>query len=207
MTLNMLDKNSVQAGDVLLCFSSAMQGKGIVGIEYGYEHAALGLENSKVLEASAQGVAFTCIDKLLVVYEHIAILRAHGQWGAQRLNALREFALENVGKKFNRSGMAKYADRKKKYEDTAMERVHQYFEGTEPPVSAHKELYFCSELVLSAFISVGIIDESAAATLFTPETFSPEDIGKDKWFGFFIGYIVSHDQYQIPDNDMFRNLV
>lgn len=85
-----------------------------------------------------------------------------------------------------------------------MERVHGYFEGIEPDVKADREVYFCSELVTAAFIHVGIIDKSAAV-LFTPETFSPEDIGRDKAFGLFVGYLISHSVYKVPETDHFRS--
>ncbi len=84
-----------------------------------------------------------------------------------------------------------------------MERVHGYFEKIVVPSSGDNNKYFCSELVTSAFIKVGIIHESAAI-IFAPETFLPEDIGQDKVFGFFIGYIIPYDDYKIPENDYFQ---
>lgn len=71
------------------------------------------------------------------------------------------------------------------YKATAMERVHSYFSCMKPVVQTERGKYFCSELVTAAFIHVGIIDQSAAM-LFIPETLSPEDIGIDKGFGFFM---------------------
>ena len=119
------------------------------------------------------------------------------------MDDLNKFAAENTGKKFNPFGMRKYSDRKVEHQENAMERVQGYFEGTEPDVTTNRPIYFCSELVTAAFIRVGIIDKPAAI-LFTPETFSPEDIGKDKAFGIFCGYVKSYPEYNIPDTDYFR---
>ena len=124
-------------------------------------------------------------------------------WNHTRLSNLEEFAKEHSGKKFNSQGMYRYSDRKKVAIDTAMDRVKGYFEGTESDVETDRQIYFCSELVTSAFIEVGIIEKSAAI-LFSPETISPEDIGRDKVFGFFCGYLISHPEYEVPPEDYFR---
>ena len=145
----------------------------------------------------------TRVSHLLKVYDHIAVLRNPELWNRARLAALGKFAAENQGKKFNPSGVKEFPDRKIESQEKAMGRVQGYFEGTEPRVATNRAVYFCSELVTAAFIQVGIIDQSAAV-LFSPETFSPEDIGKDKAFGYFCGYVISYPEYEIPDTDYFR---
>lgn len=203
MNFMILKKEEICAGDVLLCFSKMMVDKGEEGGS-GYSHVAISLNDQDVLESNSAGVHVSSVSHLLDEYEHIAVLRNPALWNRDRLDILGKFATENIEKKFNRFGMQKYSDRKIEYQEKAMERVQGYFEGTEPEVSTNRAVYFCSELVTAAFIRVGIIDQSAAV-LFSPETFSPEDIGKDKAFGFFCGYVVSYPEYKIPDTDHFRS--
>lgn len=202
MTSNILNKESIKDGDVLLCYSAELHGKDS-SVENGYSHAAICIHDSQIIESSAGGVKITNIEKLCEEYGHIAVLRNDGLWNEGRLEALKEFSSECIGKKFNSIGMGKYEARKKAYVDTSTERVKGYFEGTVPSSPSDRDVYFCSELITSAFIRAGIIGESASI-LFAPETQSPEDIGKDKVFGFFAGYIVSYPGYEIPKNDMFE---
>lgn len=206
MASNILNKDFIRGGDVLLGYSSELREKS-ASIQSGYSHAAICISDSCILESSRTGVAITNIDKLLEDYGHIAVLRSDGLWSESRLKILSEFASENVGKKFNHFGIGKkYEARKKEHQNTAMKLVQGYFSGVVPPAPSDREIYFCSELITSAFIRAKVIDESASV-LFAPETFSPEDIGKDKAFGFFVGYIIPYAEYKIPENDMFENSV
>ena len=202
MEPTILEATSLKLGDVVLCYSPDMRGQRS-GLENGYSHAAICIEDSGLLEAAAGGVRSTSVELLLEEYGHLAILRNDELWDVPRLELLKQFALASKGKVFNNSGLKKYEVNRREYQDSAMERVHGHFAGRRLLVSPEKESYFCSELVTSAFISVGIIDESAA-TLFIPDTFLPEDIGRDKVFGFFVGYMVAYNGYEIPAHDMFR---
>ena len=136
----------------------------------------------------------------------MAVLRNKQLWSEDRLQKLDEYTKSQLGKKFNSVGMYKVPKRKEKQTEEAMQRVEGYFEGSYTPPAHEKSTYFCSELVTSVFIHVGIIGKSASILL-SPDTFSPEDIGRDKAFGFFVGYIVPNEEYKIPDNDTFRKSI
>jgi len=196
----------IQAGDVLLCYSR-MTAEEETAIGTGYSHIAIALRGERVLEAANAGVQVVTVGRLLEDYDHIAVLREFKTselWDEARLNSLDEFAAQAIGKRFNQIGLVKFPERKENYRNDLMERIHGYFEGTTPEVSSNRGVYFCSELIIAAFIHVGIIEQSAAV-VFTPETFSPSEIAKDKAFGFFCGYVKSTSGYVVPDGDFFRS--
>ncbi|WP_157645318.1 hypothetical protein [Burkholderia ubonensis] len=200
-----LEVADVQAGDVLLCFSS-MTAKEAQAGGTGYSHAAIALTDLRALEASNAGVRVLPVAEILDDYDHIAVLRGDGLWTESRLQLLESFADEASGKRFNQTGLKRFSERKERYQADLMERVKGYFEGAEPDVASERGVYFCSELVTAAFIHVGIIHQSAAM-VFTPETFSPSDIAADKAFGLFCGYVKSTTTYVVPDADYFKNNV
>ena len=133
-------------------------------------------------------------------------MRSSDFWDHAGLQVLEDFAGETSGKGFNRFGMLRFEERKKIHGETLMDQIESYFGGTLPSVQTTRDGYFCSELVTAAFIRVGIIDESAAPA-FRPETMSPNDIAKDKAFGFFVGYLLSSPAYRLTDDDYFRTAV
>ncbi len=202
MKSKILNNESLKAGDIVLCYSSIMLEE-IDGIKYGYSHVAICVNEEEILESVAAGVKKTNINNLLNEYNHVAVLRGEDLWSNDRIAKLNQYAGESIGKPFNADGLKMYRVIKEEYKEAAMERVHGYFEKIVVPSSGDNNKYFCSELVTSAFIKVGIIHESAAI-IFAPETFLPEDIGQDKVFGFFIGYIIPYDDYKIPENDYFQ---
>lgn len=198
-----LKAGDLLGGDVLLCFSSMMANEAQAD-GTGYSHTAIVLPDQLVLEASAAGVRMVSVATLLDEYDHIAVLRNRELWDCSRLQRLEQFALEAAGKTFNALGLKKFPERKERRQADLMDRVAGFFEGTEPEVVSRRGVYFCSELTTAAFIDVGMIEQSAAV-VFTPETFSPSDIGKDKVFGFFCGYLKSHPGYKIPEDDYFKD--
>lgn len=203
--MQILKVEEVCAGDILICFSAMMKTDDKDGGS-GYSHVAISIDGQKVLESNSAGVQITGVSALLNEYDHIAVMRSLELWSDRRLALLSAFANSHIGKAFNAFGMRRCPDRKGEHHATAMDRVPGYFEGTEPEVVTDRKTYFCSELVTAAFIEVGIIDKSAAV-LISPETSSPEDIGKDKAFGFCCGYLISYPEYQIPEADYFRGSV
>ncbi|HVW49177.1 MAG TPA: hypothetical protein VHC91_02070 [Trinickia sp.] len=200
-----LEVADVQAGDVLLCFSN-MTANEAQAAETGYSHAAIALAEQRAFEASNTGVCVLPLAKLLGDYDHIAVLRSADLWIQSRLQLLENFAAHASGKSFNQVGLIRFLRRKEQYQADLMERVKGYFDGTEAEVASERPTYFCSELVTAAFIHVGIIDKSAA-NVFTPETFSPSDIARDKAFGFFCGYLKSTPTYVVPETDYFKSNV
>ena len=204
MQFQKLEKDQTQPGDVLLCFSSEMAGE--EEFLYGYSHAAICTVKSGVVESSNSGVSKTDISSLLEEYGHIAVLRNSELWSTYRSTKLDEYAINQLGKKFNKVGMYKVPLRKEKQQGELKGKIEGYFNGTFVPPSHERNTYFCSELITSAFIHVGIIDKSASIIL-NPSIFSPEDIGYDKAFGFFSGYILPYEDYVIPESDIFRTSV
>jgi len=202
--INKLKEEQLEFGDILLCYSSAIEGKA-EELKNGYSHAAINTQKG-IIESSSGGVKITNITSLLNEYEHVAVLRNKELWSAERLSKLDKYSQKQLGKKFNSVGMYKLPKRKEKLEDEATHKVEGYFDGSYKPPAYEKNTYFCSELITSAFIHVGIIDESASILL-SPDTFSPEDIGRDKAFGFFVGYIVPDEEYNIPNNDTYRTTI
>lgn len=205
MTLLIIKSEEICAGDVFLCYSAMMETEDNDGGS-GYSHVAISIDGEKILESNSTGVKLTSVSALLEEYNHIAVMRNSELWCLERMALLSTFADISIGKNFNRAGMRRYPDCKAAYQNTAMDRLHGYFDGTEPDVETNRETYFCSELVTAAFIYVGIIDKSAAV-IFTPETFSPKDIRMDKVFGFFNGYLIAYPEYEIPETDYFRSSV
>lgn len=205
MGVKILNEEQLESGDVLLCYSSMFEGK-VDEINQGYSHAAIYTKNNGIVESSSSGVKTTTVSLLLDEYEHIAILRNKELWSEKRLQKLDEYIKRQIGKKFNSIGMQKVPKRKEKQNIEARQRIKGYFEGNYKPPAYERNAYFCSELVTSAFIHVEIIDESASILL-SPDTFSPEDIGRDKAFGFFVGYIIPNDEHTIPENDLFRRII
>jgi len=199
-----LEISDIQAGDVLLCYSH-LTAEEETAKGTGYSHVAIAMSGGRVLEAS-EGVQIVPLESLFYDYDHIAVLReasANELWDEERLSSLEEFAAQSTGKPFNRMGLERFTTRKENYRNDLMERVEGYFDGTAQQVRSDRGVYFCSELITAAFIHVGIIEQSAAI-VFTPETFSPSDIAKDKAFGFFRGYIKNTPKYVIPNEDFFK---
>lgn len=196
----------ILAGDVLLCYSH-MTAEEETATGTGYSHIAIALRGERVLEATNEGVRIVAVGRLLEDYDHLAVLReleTSELWDEARLNCLEVFATQSEGKRFNQIGLMRFSERKENYRNDLMDRVHGYFEGTTVEVTSNRGIFFCSELVTAAFIHVGIIEQSAAV-VFTPETFSPSDVAKDKAFGFFRGYVRSNSGYVVPDGDFFRS--
>lgn len=63
--------------------------------------------------------------------------------------------------------------------------------------------YFCSQLVVAAFIFAGVIGESASI-VFKPEVATPRGICFDAIYGRFIGYLTCPG-HEVPASDRFRS--
>lgn len=197
-----ISQTDLRSGDVLLCYSPEFKGK-CDELLSGYSHAAICLGDCRILEATEPKVRETSVPNLLASYSHIAVLRSSNCWSYQRIAKLWNFAEENIGKNFNNIGVGRVSARRTELIEEADERLQAYFE-TGATIEPNRSVYFCSELVAAALISIGVIHESAAS-LFDPKALSPEDIGRDAVFGLFIGYIVSNESSLIPETDMFFN--
>ena len=205
MTYKIITADKLLAGDLLLCYSPQLKGTDDE-LKWGYAHVALCGDEGKPFEASDKGVRETTVQKLLAEYEHLAIVRASCTWSADRVSKLSAFLQAQVDKPFNPVGMFKVTKRKKTQEGGQIERIRAYFEGSATPPPSNRSVYFCSELVVAAFIEAGIIKESASMVM-PPELYSPEGLAHDKAFGFFYGYIVRDDAYKIPGDDYFKTSI
>ncbi|RYG39290.1 MAG: hypothetical protein EON93_00175 [Burkholderiales bacterium] len=200
--LHALDESSLLPGDVLLSYGTQMMDH--PGCESGYSHAAIYLGSGEILESDAGGVKRSSVDDILLAYDHIAVMRADNVWSNKRVASLKHFAERQIGKKFNAHALPRIELLRQTNIDGAHQQILDHFAGKGAPVVTERPVYFCSELVVSAFIDAGIITQSAAI-LFKPETLVPIDIAQDKVFGFFVGYIPKNSRYTIPDNDWFQS--
>ena len=187
-----------------MCSSSLTSGKVREVTGSSYSHAALHLGNGKIAESASSGVRITSILEIFDEYDDVAVLRNVHVWSSDRIDNLKQFIdkaiLDNAS--FNSIGIKKYEKRKEQYTGSELERLERYFEGELPTINHNRGSYFCSELVVAAFMAVGIIDQSAAVLL-APEVFSPGDIGKEATFGEFVGYLGSSNDIDISKDDDF----
>lgn len=205
LDINFLKESDLSPGDVLLCYSENLSGKS-EHLKNGYSHVAIVTGDGSVSDSDSSGIKKTNISTLLEDYGHIAVLRNPELWSPDRIKKLNSFVDNKLGLGFNRTGVFRLPERKAELQEEVMGKIHGYYEGTFKPESHDRNIYFCSEFITAAFIEVGIIEESASI-VFSPETFTPEDIGNDKAFGFFVGYIKPYEEYLIPENDHFRTSI
>lgn len=202
MSVNIVSESSLHPGDILLCYATQMMDES--GCESGYSHAAIHIGSGEILESDSEGVKKSCVEEILLAYDHIAVMRAEDTWSKSRIQSLQDFALRHLGKKFNIRALPRIEMLRQISNESSLGEVKDYFEGRATPVNPDRGAYFCSELVTSAFIDAGVISESAAI-LFKPETMMPIDIARDKVFGYLVGYIPKNASYVIPSNDLFRS--
>lgn len=201
---NIVSESSLRPGDVLLSYGAEMID--YPGCETGYSHAAIHLGSGQILESDSGGVKKSSIKDVLLAYDHIAVMRQDDVWSNRRVESLNSFANRHIGKKFNAKALPRIELLRETNIDGAHQQILDHFAGKGLPVEPDRPAYFCSELVVAAFIDAEIIDQSAAI-LFKPETLYPIDIAKDKVFGYFIGYIPKNSKYLIPDNDWFQSSI
>lgn len=105
-------------GDVLMCYSEMMGGEHIDMA--GYSHVVICVSSGLVLHADVGGVATCKALDLLESYDHLAVLRSRDLWDDDRLQRLRAFAAETVGRPFNRTGMLRLPARQQVHADNVM---------------------------------------------------------------------------------------
>jgi len=204
MYIKFINEKELVSGDVILCCSAMTSDKVTQVTDSKYSHAAIHLSDGEIAESASKGVAITSASSLLEEYDHIAVLRNPYIWGGNRVEKLKSFIKKAIEDKasFNTVGMGKYESRKDKHSITELQRLEQYFEGKLPEAKSERGAYFCSELVVASFLSIGVIAQSAAVVI-TPEVFSPGDLGKEATFGGFVGYIKSSEEVEISEDDDF----
>lgn len=202
--MTFINKNDLKSGDVLLGYLSSARDKGNDELNSGYIHAAIYLGEDKVAEAVVKKVQITSFEHAIEDYNHIAVLRQPDAWHKKNVAKLNFFVQELIDNKakFNRNGLGNFKNNLHSKSILEQDNLEKYFDGQYQPKSPVKEQYFCSELVVSAYIAVGFISESAAI-IYNPETISPSALGDDPTFGIFLGYIKPYDEYIIPENDQF----
>lgn len=193
------DKRELIAGDVLLCNSIDVSDR--YACETGYSHAAIYIGDEKVLDANLHGVKIRSLFDLMSGYHHLAVLRSD-MWSPARIRRLKEFAERHSGKPFNREGIEHFRMEKALGLVVTTQDIEDHLVGRSAPVEPNRPLYFCSELVVAAFLDAGIIDHSAAI-LFKPEHWRPIEVAKDKAFGFFVSYLPQSVRNLVPETDWF----
>lgn len=208
MSLTFISENNLKIGDVLLGYTSSAIGKGHEELNSGYVHASIYLGENEVAEATKRNVQITTFKKAVEDYDHIAVLRQPDAWNENNASRLKAFVQDLIINqvKFNNKGIKGFKNNLKAQYISEQENLEKYFNGQYKPKSPFKEKYFCSELVVSAYIAVGFISESAAI-IYNPEVISPSSLGNDSIFGTFLGYIKPYEQYIIPENDQFMHRI
>ena len=198
------DDLTVIPGDVLLCRWLGDNSR-YACKKTGYSHVAMCIGDNKILDAQLGGVAIRPLFELLMAYDYVAVLRPHhGSWSPDRLRRLREFGERQIGKGFNSKGIGQIPARKAKVLCMTPQDIGAHLSGFSPLVASERSMYFCSELVASAFIDAGIIDQSAAP-IFEPGQTMPFDILVDGAYGLFVGYLPSRQA--VPTDDWFYSSV
>jgi len=202
--LTFISKNDLKTGDVLLGYTSSVIDKGHDELNSGYVHVSIYLGENEVAEATRPNVQITPFEKAIEEYDHIAVLRQPDAWHENNKSRLKAFVqdLINNRAKFNRKDIRDFEKNLKDKYISEQENLEKYFDDQYQPKSPLKETYFCSELVVSVYIAVGFISESAAI-IYNPEVMSPSYLGNDTTFGTFLGYIKPYEEYIIPENDQF----
>ncbi|MFW3383498.1 hypothetical protein ACN2C1_07855 [Aliarcobacter butzleri] len=204
--MTFINENNLKIGDILLGYTSSAIDKGHDELNTGYVHASIYFGENEVAEAIKPNVQITTFEKSIEVYDHIAVLRQPDAWHAKNISKFKSFVQDLIinKAKFNRQGIKAFKTNLKAKYRSEQENLKNYFDGKYQPKSPFKEEYFCSEFVVSVYIAIGFISESAAI-IYNPEVMSPSSLGNDPTFGTFLGYIKSYEEYIIPQNDQFMN--
>jgi len=104
--------------------------------------------------------------------------------------------------RFDIDGLRVFADVRESHQVGLQEMLMKYFSDMADMANAVKDQYFCSALVVAAYIFVGII-QGGATVVYKPDAMSPGDMVRDPTFGTFLGYISRHDDYVLPEDDDF----
>ncbi|HHP0473008.1 TPA: YiiX/YebB-like N1pC/P60 family cysteine hydrolase [Vibrio harveyi] len=206
-----LNKNVLQTGDIILCYKNGKfdaLGKAIQSVTKSeYVHAGIYLGDNIVAESMTSGLAKENLNNVLQRYDHVAIFRRHDAWDEGRVRLLKYFVEKMLESKckYNFSGVFNFKGAKEEHQQTLTKQLEDYFNGDCVQISPIKENYFCSEFVVDCFVVTGFIEPSAAV-LYNSTVTAPGDLGRDATFGYFLGYLSSDSQYDIPENDEFYNV-
>lgn len=205
----------LKPGDILLCYNNPETDflAKIITDKSGsdYCHAAIYYAEGVVAESRALDgwkkgqIVKTCINKMISRYEHVAVLRQPDAWYSSfSISALKLF-IETVlqtGAKYNFMGALTLKSRKELHEANIHNKLEDFFNKNNQPVSPNKNNYFCSEFVADCYIATGFIQPSAAI-VYQSDTYFPGDLGKDATFGTFWGYLTEKSGYRVNESDYY----
>lgn len=215
--------SQLQPGDVLLCrgntegvsLAAYVSSEIAAATSSPYTHAALYLGNGQIVDARVlQGIRVRPLTELIARTQYIAAMRQPGAWDAVRVDRLRAFAkkLDELGTKYNTNAFAGYVlepelnrkvrweDHRQAHQDSVMEQIEAAFARPPPPREEPLRKYFCSELVVAAFVHVGYLG-IGADVIYDPGHMAPGDIPRDNTFGFLVGYIAKGTPFDVPSDD------
>jgi hypothetical protein len=215
--------SQLKPGDVLLCrgntegvsLAAYVSGEIAAATSSPYTHAALYLGEGQIVDARIlQGIRVRPLTELIASTQYIAAMRQPGAWDAVRVDRLRAFAkwLDELGAKYNTNAVASYVlepelNRKMRWEahrkahhDSVMEKIEAAFAQPKPPQDDPQRKYFCSELVVAAFVHVGYLGPGADV-IYDPGHLAPGDIPRDHTFGFLVGYLAKGPSFDVPGDD------
>ncbi len=217
------DSSQLQPGDVLLCRgktegvspSAYVSSQIAAATSSPYTHAALYLGNEEIVDARVlQGIRVRQLTELIADTQYIAAMRQPGVWDSDRVDRLKAFAkgLNELGAKYNTDAFARYVlepelNRKviweahrQAHQDTVMAQIEALFAGPPSPRENPLRKYFCSELVVAAFVHVGYL-ERGADVIYDPGHMAPGDIPRDHTFGYLVGYMAKGAPFDVPSDD------
>lgn len=208
--MKMMAISSLRAGDVLLCYKKSKSNKPSNIIRCitnsAYTHAAICVDSNTAAEAmKRKGVSKIQIMHLIHRYDHVAVFRQPDAWrSSERIQALNTFidcCIETKAK-YNISDVMKFKKKHEEHQSSIIDKLDRYANNYYKPASVVQDSYFCSEFVVSCFVKVGFIDESAHV-VYQQNVMSPGALGRDPTFGTFCGYISKDLKYTVPDTDEF----
>lgn len=215
--------SQLQPGDVLLCrgntegvsLSAYISSEIAAATSSPYTHAALYLGDGQIVDARVlQGIRVRRLTELLASTQYIAAMRQPGLWDPVRIARLKAFAktLDELGAKYNTDAFAgyvlepelnrkvKWEEHRKAHHDSVMEQIEAAFARPSRPPEDPLRKYFCSELVVAAFVHVGYLGPGADV-IYEPGHMAPGDIPRDHTFGFLVGYVATGSPFDVPADD------
>lgn len=199
-----LQETDLASADVLFCAvadDNLVHGLISYGASGEYVHVAVYTGAGRVVEAVQEGVVESSLDEVIDRYPYVAVCRCPGT-GSSGIPGLAdkvvEFCQRHVKTKTPYNGIGALKSPALELRELRYQRKH-YICSDHVPRSKPKDAFFCSELVIEAFIYGGYIPEGQMH----PAGYSPSALSEDAIFNLqgFLGcpemaeHILRHDPY------------
>ncbi len=203
--------DELKSGDLLLCYSDSTNElvcKIKAETRSEYTHAAIFIDNDRVLEVGRDGVQEVSLSALLHEFIHMAVFRHPDVWDETRKIKLNEIAADLCFKPkgYNWRGLLRFKENEYEHQITIYERLVAFSDCSSTAARQPAGSFFCSELIVYILAEVGFITPSAQ-TVYDPKVYSPGSLGRDPTFGFFAGYLTAKSDYRVPTSDEFYHKI